>query len=97
VEATRVEAPVVEREEREGFARNTGEMPAAVPDGAINGTELYFHVDDVDDAVQRVVGAGASLLSSLAPRDWGDDAAYFADFDGNVIVVARPQQRTPAG
>ena len=25
-----------------------------------------------------------------APRDWGDEAAYFADPDGNVLVVARP-------
>jgi len=75
---------------REGYARNTGEMPVAVPEGAITGTELYFHVDDVADAVQRLVAAGARQLSPVGPRDWGDVAAYLADLDGNVIVVARP-------
>jgi predicted enzyme related to lactoylglutathione lyase len=97
----RVEAPVyVELElpdgrglglyERDGFARNTGHMPAELPEGSITGTELYFHVDDVDGAVNRLVSAGARLLSPAAPRDWGDVAAYVADPDGNVIVVARP-------
>ena len=31
----------------------------------------------------------ACELSPLAPRDWGDEAAYFADPDGVVIAVAR--------
>jgi len=31
---------------------------AAVPDGAITGTELYFHVDDLDEAVARLTAAG---------------------------------------
>lgn len=97
----RVEAPVyVELElpdgrglglyTRDGYAKNTGEMPAAVPEGAITGTELYFHVDDVEVALQRLVAAGASVLSPAAPRDWGDVAAYVADPDGNVVVVAKP-------
>jgi hypothetical protein len=29
--------------------------------------------------------------SALAKRDWGDEAAYVADPDGNVIVVALPR------
>jgi predicted enzyme related to lactoylglutathione lyase len=97
----RVEAPVYVEFElpdgrglglyaREGYAKNTGQTPMTVPEGEITGTEIYFHVDDVDDAVKRLAAAGARLLSALAPRDWGDLAAYFADPDGNVIVVARP-------
>jgi len=43
------------------------------------------------DRVARFLeAAGARLLSAAAPRDWGDEAAYFADPDGNVLVVARP-------
>jgi hypothetical protein len=34
--------------------------------------------------------AGAPELSALAPRPWGDDAAYFSDPSGNVLVLARP-------
>jgi predicted enzyme related to lactoylglutathione lyase len=76
--------------ERSGFAKNTGELPAQVPAGGLAATELYLHADDLDQAVARLEKAGARPLSPLTRRDWGDEAAYFADPDGNVIVVARP-------
>ncbi|MFQ5653542.1 MAG: flavin reductase [Planctomycetota bacterium] len=96
----RVEAPVyVELEladgrglglyRREAFGHNTGRLPEAVPPGGLAATELYFHCDDVAAAAARLEGAGARKLSDLALRDWGDEAAYFADPDGNVLVVAR--------
>jgi hypothetical protein len=31
--------------------------------------------------------------SPLAPRDWGDRAAYFMDHDGYVIAVAQRMER----
>ncbi|MHC4957811.1 MAG: VOC family protein, partial [Planctomycetota bacterium] len=74
----------------EAFARNTNEHPAAPPAGAITGTEIYLHCDDLADAIAKLDAAGARLLSGRAPRDWGDEAAYFADPEGNVIVVTRP-------
>jgi len=73
---------------REGFARNTGELPAATPTGAITPTELYLKVGDLDAAAARLVAAGARCLSPRAPRPWGEEAAYFADLDGNVVVIA---------
>ena len=76
--------------QREGFAHNTNRAPIEVPAGAISGTEIYLHCVDLDAAIERVRGAGARLLSERAPRDWGDEAAYFADPDGNVLVLARP-------
>ena len=76
--------------QRESFALNTGRLPARVPDGEISGTELYLRCADVAQTIDRLREAGARELSPLAPRDWGDDAAYFADPDGNVLVVARP-------
>lgn len=76
--------------EREGFGRNTNQVPARIPAGAIGPTELYFHVDDLPGAIARMRRAGARELSPLAARDWGDEAAYFADPDGNVVVLARP-------
>ncbi len=76
---------------RGGFARNIGVVPASVPAGAVTSTELYAWVDDLPAAVARLERAGARLLSPAAPRDWGDDAAYFADPDGNVIAVAVPR------
>ncbi len=97
----RVEAPVyVELElpdgrglglyERGGFAHNTGREPAAAPEGATTGTELYCHCDDLPAALARMEAAGATLLAPLQDKPWGDEAAYWADPDGNVLVLARP-------
>jgi predicted enzyme related to lactoylglutathione lyase len=76
--------------ERKAFARNTGKVPAPVAPGDITGTEIYLHCDDLEAAISRLEAVGARKLSGRAPRDWGDEAAYYADPDGNVLVVAKP-------
>ena len=81
--------------EREGFGRNTGQTPSLAVPGAIQPTELYFRCDDLDAAIARLEHAGARCLSPRAPRDWGDEAAYYADPDGNVVVVARAPRPPP--
>lgn len=60
--------------------------PAATP-GATR-DELYLLVDDPAAYHARALAAGAFELSPLAPRDWGDDAAYSRDLDGHVLVFA---------
>lgn len=101
----RVDAPVyVEYElpggrglgiyERGGFARNTGQLPSPVAEGEITGTELYLRCEDLEGTMRRLEASGARSLSELVPRDWGDDAAYYADPDGNVVVVARRSEGT---
>jgi predicted ester cyclase/catechol 2,3-dioxygenase-like lactoylglutathione lyase family enzyme len=81
--------------QREAFARNTGRAPAALPAEEISATELYLFVEDLPAAVARIEAAGGRLLSPAAPRAWGDEAAYFADPDGNVVVAARPAALEP--
>jgi predicted enzyme related to lactoylglutathione lyase len=81
--------------ERAAFAANTGSVPHAVPRDALAPTELYLYADDLASAIERIEAAGARILSPLATRAWGDVAAYFADPDGNVIVLARPDTTTP--
>ena len=99
--ATKVETPVyVELDmgdgrglglyQRDGYARNTGRPAQPVGDGAVGGVELYFHCDDLDGRIAALLAAGATELSPRTPRDWGDEAAYYMDLDGNVLVVARP-------
>lgn len=78
---------------RGAFARNTGQAPQPTAAGAISGTEIYLRCDDLEPAVHRVEVAGGRILSPALPRDWGDRAAYFADPDGNVVVLAVPLDR----
>ena len=53
-------------------------------------SEVYLRVDDPAACHQRALDAGATELSRLAPRDWGDEAAYSLDPDGHVLIFARP-------
>lgn len=76
--------------QREGFGKNTGQVPARIPPGELSPCELYFYADDASAAVERLRKAGARELSPWSTRPWGDEAAYFADPCGNVLVIARP-------
>jgi predicted enzyme related to lactoylglutathione lyase len=78
--------------QREGFWRNTCQTPARIPAGELAPVELYFYAAEIQSAIERLIAAGARELSSLRRRDWGDEAAYFADPSGNVLVLARPAQ-----
>lgn len=51
--------------------------------------ELYLYVDDPAAYFERALKAGAKEISELEKRNWGDEAAYCADADGNVIVFAK--------
>jgi len=70
--------------------------PVATVAAALAPAELYLHTSDLDAAIARLAAAGARLLSPRGPRAWGDEAAYFADPDGHVLVLARPLGMTPA-
>jgi uncharacterized protein len=52
--------------------------------------ELYLLVSDPDAYHCRALEHGARELSPLAPRDWGDRAAYALDPDGHVLAFAEP-------
>ena len=73
------------------FGRNLGIVPEGSP--PITRTEIYLQCDDLHAVIARAEAARARLLSPLGPRDWGDEAAYYADPEGNVIVLARPLSR----
>ncbi|MFT3914451.1 MAG: VOC family protein [Anaeromyxobacteraceae bacterium] len=76
--------------DRRAFAANTGRAPAATPAGELAPTELYLYPEDLAATLARVQAAGARTLTPLARRDWGDEVAYLADPDGNVLALARP-------
>ena len=48
-----------------------------------------MRVEDLDKTIDRLGRVGARKLSPRQERSWGEEAAYFADPDGNVVAVAR--------
>jgi predicted enzyme related to lactoylglutathione lyase len=75
--------------ERNGFAGTVGAAPSEVPDGSVAPAYLYVRVSDAPATVSTVEAAGGRALSPLAEREWGEQAAWFADPDGNVVAVAQ--------
>jgi predicted enzyme related to lactoylglutathione lyase len=73
----------------DGYAASVGAPVEELKRGRYGGAELYVRVDDVEDSIASLRKAGAKSLSPLARRGWGDEAAYFADPDGNIVAVAR--------
>jgi catechol 2,3-dioxygenase-like lactoylglutathione lyase family enzyme len=73
---------------RDGYAATAGAEPAEL-NGRVSTAYLYVRVEDLDETIARLDKAGARKLSPRSERGWGEEAAYFADPDGNVIAVAR--------
>ena len=48
--------------------------------------ELYLSVEDAAAWHARALEAGASELSPLKARDWGEEVAYSQDPDGHVLA-----------
>ncbi len=51
--------------------------------------ELYIKVEQPEQYMLRAVEAGATLVSELKPRNWGDMVGYVMDTDGHIIAFAR--------
>ena len=76
--------------QREGYALNTGQLPPLPHPGQAGATELYLHCGDLPAVIKKARALGARELSPLAKRPWGDEVAYYADGDENVVALARP-------
>ncbi len=74
-----------------GIKRLLGELlPDPASGTGIPRAELYLRVDDPAAYHNRAMANGASELSGLLQRDWGDLAAYSLDPDGHVLAFAKP-------
>lgn len=50
--------------------------------------ELYLLVKDAAAAIDHALSSGATLVSAIQARDWGDSVGYLKDPDGNIIAFA---------
>jgi predicted enzyme related to lactoylglutathione lyase len=51
------------------------------------GTVVFFHVDDVDAALERLLSMGASVLESRIDREAGFVTASVVDPFGNILGI----------
>lgn len=73
---------------REAMTRYVNEDIFEIPSGGLGPVEIYLRTDDLPHTIARLVSVGARQLSELREREWGDHAAYFADPDGHILVIA---------
>lgn len=65
-----------------------GKTPNPKEGNGIPRCELYIRSENLNTNYQNAIKAGAKIISEPASRDWGDKAAYVADFDGHIIAFA---------
>ncbi len=51
-------------------------------------SELYLRVTDCQDYLSRSIEAGATLVSQVQTRDWGDQVGYCITPDKHVLAFA---------
>jgi len=68
---------------------------APVPDGS-SPVVLFVYVEDVDQAVERAVAAGARVLLPAQNQFWGDRIAWVIDPSGHVWTIATRIEETTA-
>lgn len=55
--------------------------------------ELYLLVENPEAAFALALHAGATEISPVQDRDWGDRVGYVADKDGHVLAFAGRQEK----
>ena len=79
-----------------GIRRLLPTMPDPAAASGVPRAEAYLVVASPAAAHARALAAGASELSPVRPREWGDDAGYCLDPDGHVLAFAAPaRDRSP--
>lgn len=76
-----------------------GRRPNGEPDADLSrrppdrrGFTLWIYADDVDNAMDRVLAAGARLIQAPSDEAWGERVAFVADPEGNGIYIGAPTE-----
>lgn len=68
---------------------------APKPDGT-SPVVVFVYVEEVDQAIERAIAAGAKLLIPAKDQFWGDRTAWIMDPSGHVWTVASRIEETSA-
>jgi hypothetical protein len=73
-----------------GIAKILGnKVPNPANANGIPKCELYLFVDNPQQSYVNAVNNSAIPINETKAYDWGDEVAYCADTDGNIIAFAR--------
>jgi lactoylglutathione lyase len=67
-------------------------MLAGVEPGEGPRHELFVYVEDVDETVGALRGAGANVVREPADMPWGERVAFVADPERNLVSLATPMR-----
>lgn len=72
-----------------GIAKILGNtMPHPATGSGIPRCELYIVTESMEEMFARALQAGATIVSPIELRSWGDTACYVADPDGHIVAFA---------
>jgi lactoylglutathione lyase len=52
--------------------------------------EIAFETDDVSGALEKAVGAGATLVMEPRKQPWGQTISYVSDLNGFLVEICSP-------
>lgn len=64
-------------------------LPSPTSGSGIPRVELYIFVDDPEVMYTKAISLGATAISEVSRRNWGQIVGYVADFDGHVLAFAK--------
>jgi lactoylglutathione lyase len=63
------------------------------PDGEPIGAQPAFIVDDLTEAIERALAAGAVLVTKPDAKPWGQTVAFVRDINGVLVELCTPPIR----
>lgn len=73
-----------------GIAKILGSsMPHPATGSGIPRCELYIVTESMEEMFARALQAGATVISPIELRSWGDTVCYAADPDGHIVAFAK--------
>ena len=63
--------------------------PAASPARSVRAVSLWIYTADCDGLVERLRGAGVTVIEEPADQPWGERVARVLDPDGNAVIIGQ--------
>ena len=69
--------------------------PAADRPTGPRGISIWVYADDCDAVVERLRGAGVTVVAEPEDQPWGERVARVLDPDGNLVIIGQREANPP--